>query len=91
MPTGQGCAQAGDSPSVGKFLTVEQHGVVGVALAGRQWQAVVSGEEERLQQWWVCPPIVGLAVAQRLHSGIVGARGGRQACCGVGEAVVGPQ
>ncbi len=35
--------------------------------------------------------IVMSAAAQRLHGSVVGAGGGQQACCGVGEITVGPQ
>jgi hypothetical protein len=45
MPVGRRHAQVGDSPGVGGFLIVAQCGVVGMALAGRQWQAVAMGRE----------------------------------------------
>jgi hypothetical protein len=38
-------AQALDSPGVGGFLTVVRCGIVGVALAGQQWQAVAVERE----------------------------------------------
>ncbi len=50
-----------------------------------------NGVGEWLRQWWACHDIVGAAAVQRLHIGIVGAGGGRQACCGVYEAAAGPQ
>ncbi len=49
------------------------------------------GEGERLRQWGACRGIVGAAAAQRLHSGVVGAGGGGQVCCSVGEAAAGPR
>ena len=56
-------------------------GVFEVALAGGG-----SGEEERSWQWRACRSVVGLAAAQRPNFGVVGAGGGRRACCGVGRA-----
>jgi hypothetical protein len=46
-------------------------------------------DNNQLRKWWVCCGNGGAAVAQRPHSGVVGARGGRQACCSVGWATTG--
>jgi hypothetical protein len=44
-PKGQQRTQAGDSPGIVGSLAVAQQGVVGVALAGRQWYVVAVGRE----------------------------------------------
>ena len=57
-------------------------GVCGVVVADGE------GEEgDQPQQWWACLGIVKAAGGQHLYGGIVGAGGGKQACCGVGGAV----
>jgi hypothetical protein len=62
-------------------------GAGGAAVAG----GAGSGEGERLRQWWACRGTVGAAAEKCLHGSVVGARGRRRACCGVGEAVAEPQ
>jgi hypothetical protein len=60
-------------------------GASGAAVAGGG-----GGEREQPWQWWASRFIVGVAAAQHLHGGIVGALGGPRGCCSVGEAAAGP-
>ncbi len=43
-------------------------------------------DNNQLRQWRVCHGVGGAAAVQRPHGGVVGARGGRGACCSDGRA-----
>ncbi len=53
----------------------------------RGWQ--MGTDDNQLRQWRACGGVGGAVAVQHPHGSIVGARGGRRACCGVGGVVVG--